>query len=182
MVESNSPSTPLTRWGPNEPLDHRKLNEPVDAFNKFSGVLQPPKQVRFPGGTASGGLAGQQMKVVTILGDYLLCRPYDGTDPENADIQNLVAVARPRRLRCSETSRTIDGTAYTYTYTGTQARTSDNGADTEDQQIVPVYNVGDVIYAARGFVNGTGVFDSENKAVDYLDLNVDARAWAKVAT
>jgi hypothetical protein len=60
-------------------------------------------------------------------------------------------------------------------------RTADDGATTETQVIVPAYVVDDVIYAMRGIEGGTNVIDDQNESVEWIDLNLDGRAWAKEA-
>jgi len=63
----------------------------------------------------------------------------------------------------------------TYVYTNPQLRVATLGVDTEDQVVVPAYVAGDEIWAIRLPRGGTGGI----VGVDWLDLNLDARAWAK---
>jgi len=104
----------------------------------------------------------------SMSGDYLVCRTWDGTTEGDTDVK----VAKPYLLRESTTR-----TGYTYNYTGDQARTSTKTSDgsTEDQVIVPAYVEDDEIWATKADTGVTvGGVD-----VTYIDLNLDARAWAK---
>ncbi|HOJ76396.1 MAG TPA: hypothetical protein PLL65_20955 [Phycisphaerae bacterium] len=115
---------------------------------------------------SDGGAARLRYK---SMGDnHLVCRTWNGTTEGTTDI----TVAKPYLLRESTTR-----TGYTYNYTGDQARTSTKTSDssTEDQVIVPEFVLNDQIWAIS---TDTGVTVGTTP-VKYLDLNVDARAWAK---
>ena len=85
---------------------------------------------------------------------------------------------------------TIDGVAYTYTYTDdnnrSKAWTSGGESQDEDEEINVPYFVGDSIVAVEirknqvvdGFaVNEDKVRDSEDALISWVDLNVSGRAW-----
>jgi len=42
------PVEKLQRWGPGEPLDHKKLNQPVDAIERMTRGVRLPRQVNPP--------------------------------------------------------------------------------------------------------------------------------------
>ena len=70
----------------------------------------------------------------------------------------------------------------TFVHDSTIQRTaSATGEDDETQVIVPAYVIGDIIVAMQNIVGGNGVKDRDGKALRWMDLNVDARAWAKQA-
>ena len=112
-------------------------------------------------------------EIVAIQGDYLECRRvWRGTDRGIEPVY----VARPARLRTSETSR--DGV--TYVYTDNQTRTASKSGETDETQIVtPGYLVGDFIEVtvSRG-VTGVTIVDEQRGRP--IDNNVDGRAWAAV--
>ena len=87
-------------------------------------------------------------------------------------------IAKGQLIRNSVVARA----GITYTYSAVDTRTADDGAATEDQVIVPSYTVDDEIYAMRGINRGSGVFSDPNSTqkIEWLDLNLDARAWAAV--
>jgi hypothetical protein len=113
----------------------------------------------------------QQFKVHEIDGDYLICHTWDGTDEGAVDIK----VARPYLLRRTP----FDGytrNSITYTYVSDVERTAAKSGETDITELVtPSYQVGDVIYAIRDIRGGTAVEDAPN----WLDCNVDGRAWAE---
>jgi len=100
--------------------------------------------------------------------DYLICRTWDGKTEGTEDVK----VAKPYLLR-----RSTKRTGYTYIYTTDYMRTSIKTSDGsgELQVIVPAYLKNDEIWAAKADTGVTvGGVD-----VTYIDLNLDARAWAK---
>jgi hypothetical protein len=122
------------------------------------------------------GLQMQMFTVVDVDCDFLWCRTWDGENVGDEDI----LVALPWMLRWTPfDGETRDG--ITYEYTSYVERTADDGDATEDQVIVPDYVTGDVIFAAKGIVGGTYATDENGDEVEWQDLNVDGRAWAKEA-
>lgn len=135
------------------------------------------------GGGHGGGGHTRQFRLRAVNHDHLVCRTWNGTSEGSADI----LVAKPHGLRKSPyDGKTIGGKSYAYT--GFQARTVTQSSPSanENQIIIPTYQVavtnygGDLIYATQP-TGGTAVTVSGVK-VKWQDLNVDARAWAKVAT
>ncbi|MDP1711946.1 MAG: hypothetical protein Q8K86_05765 [Candidatus Nanopelagicaceae bacterium] len=94
-------------------------------------------------------------------GDYLNVSTVSGSD--------VYAVLKPYMLRRTPfDGLTRDGIYYTY-LTDNERTAENAGSETEDQVIVPSYVAGDEILAVWGIVDGYPL----------VDLNVDARAWAK---
>lgn len=112
---------------------------------------------------------------VSMASDYITLRPV-GAGDSSTDFK----VAKPYKLRHSITSASIDGDSISYTYAGDalskQERTATVDATSELQIVVPRYLVGDTIYYASSVVTGVEVSGSD---VGKLDINADARAWAK---
>lgn len=54
---SKTPVPQIKRWRANQPVDHRRLNDIVDATNRLSGGTQPPRQVNKQLGRAPSGEA-----------------------------------------------------------------------------------------------------------------------------
>ncbi len=160
----------LKRWEAGEPLDHRKLNQVIAQVEALTKGVRPPRQIR-PSTNDVAPLVMQQFQIESILGDYLVCNPWDGIEADPAQY----IIAKPPELRRSRTS----WNSITFSYTSDQARTATSGSDTEDQVVVPLYVVGDIVYAVKGIIGGTGVELDDGTAVDWLDTNKAARAWAK---
>jgi hypothetical protein len=160
----NKPIMQVARWNKGDPLSARKLNESVDAVNALSGGVRPPLQTPFRG----RALEVRQFKVTGMAGDFIISRTWDGTDLGVADVK----IAKPYLLRRTP----FDGFAragVSYVYVSDAARTATAGTESETQVVVPAYEVGDVVYAAKGVAGGVGV------SAEWLDLNCDGRAWAK---
>ena len=157
-----------------------KVGPGLRASYRVDGTL-----IELEGRAASGGAGGtiQQYKVTVISDDSITCRTWDGTTDGTSD----VIVAKPYRLRKTPWNGItvvydFNGTSYSivYSYLATPgfrtAQVTVGGTQTtESQAIIPIYKVGDIIYATEP-EGGTDVF--VGSAVTWLDLNVDARAWA----
>lgn len=122
--------------------------------------------------------------VSTTNVDYIIAQRFNGT----ANYGVNIAIAKPFILRPSNTSRTIGGVSFTYSYNANgQQRTSTNTGDssTEEQTITPYYNVDDVIFAARSrnktdTVTGAVIGEqASGEEIEWVDLNVDARMWSE---
>lgn len=143
--------------------DH--LNRLVEYVNNaHPGVAAPRRYAR-----AFGKGSAAQVRLCTIISladDYMICAIARG---ESEGTQFYVA--KPPNLRQSFTSH--DG--LTFSYTDSNTREADDGNDTEDQELVPPYTVGDEI-AVIGPVN-TGVVIGTDSEATWLDLNVWGRMW-----
>lgn len=115
-------------------------------------------------------------QVKTVNQNTLYC--YDSDD-------NVVTVAKPYKLRQKPFhNKTIDGLTYSYG-SGIQ-RTVEDSEDEETQIITPCYIVrddnydGDEIYAIRIKQDMVGINadDEGEDSIEWLDLNLDGRAWA----
>ena len=172
MTDANIPVP--SRWGPGEKIDHRKLNEPVDAIQRIIADVAAPRQIRAtsqPAGSGSGSLSAQWFQIKTIADDYLVCNEWDGDEASDEDIY----VARPYELRKTPfDGETVNGYAFSYNTLATE-RTSTGGGDSEDQVIVPEYFVGQIILAIE--LDDTLVTVS-GSAVTWQEFQ-PARQWAK---
>lgn len=145
----------------------RKIKKSVlDAAGGYINPRRTPASVRQIVSAAASPGSVKIVTVVTVLSDYISCETETG----------LINVAKPYLLRGSLTSRA--GITYTYSGTDAQARTADNGADTEDQEMLPAWIADDQIIAAR-VVGGTGITDADDADIQWIDLNVDGRHWAE---
>lgn len=111
-------------------------------------------------------------QIQSVEDDYYVCRVWD-VEAETAGDSD-VNVARNPKTRASIASEVIDGLTYTYSYASPVQRTSTEGANIEDQVIVPRILEDDIILAVA-ISSGVTVDD---EVVYWQDLNIDARAWA----
>lgn len=105
-----------------------------------------------------------------VQNDYVLAN--------GATANNNVKIGKPYLLQQTPfDGATLDG--LTYTYTDGAKRNVDDGTSNEDQVIVPSYTIvsGAVILAARRFMRGPVV--ASDPLIEWVDLNIDGRAWAK---
>lgn len=104
--------------------------------------------------------------------DYITCRRWDGTTEGTED----VLVAKPWKLRHDADNY---GTITSLSTTSASEVDVDDGGGGEDEEtwvVTPSYETNDEIYAHA--VNGTGVEVGDDE-LRFIDLNIDARAWAK---
>ena len=146
-----------------------------------------------PGASSSGGGGGGSAQIgrfqitdlTYIYGDYLIAN-----DIDNRFGGGLFRIAKPWKLRNSITSATIDGTAFTYTYTTPVERSVYVAGPTllAYQRISPRYVLNDFVFATQvagtningGMLNVADVISGTpgGALVNWLDMNIDARAWA----
>jgi hypothetical protein len=105
--------------------------------------------------------------------DFITVTPAGGTSPAD-DIE----VAKPGQLRRTPwDGETRDG--ITYTYTSEYQRTGNDGSADEEQEIIPRYVAGDeIIFRPINGEDLQGALDD----VNYIDTNIDGRAWAKISS
>lgn len=127
-----------------------------------------------------GGLSLAEYKVKEHKAEYLVCRTWDGALEGEDDIK----IAKPRELRYSILRETIDGYLISYSAYNEESQTRHayySLSYQEDQIIVPRYiTEGDyptIIWA--GPMN-SGVKDENGIDINLLDVNISARAWAKM--
>lgn len=83
-----------------------------------------------------------------------------------------IRIAKPYKLR-QHASQVIDSTTLTYTYISAVERNAfQSGVFLENQIILPRYQAGDPIFYAE--IEGEVI-----SGVNKIDINVDARAWAR---
>lgn len=117
----------------------------------------------------------QQMSVVSVEGDYLVCNPVTANGVDVTVEKNIAKPYLLRRTPFDDSSRN----GISYTYTSDITRTADDGSETENQVIVPSYVAGDLIFVSNVLPNtAVTVAGTELKL---LDLNSDGRAWAEEA-
>lgn len=196
MQDGTRPDLRLRRWQRGDPLTAKHLNEPVDAIVRLHAGVAPPSQVRSRGNPAPFEV--RAFKVLadlsdddpSVQGDYVWCERQGGSTSSEGE-GDRIAVAKPYLLRRTTWDTEANGgdaesrNGVTYEYTSGYERTATITAtgQEEDQIIVPSYQAGDVIYAVRGVMGGTGVEIDNNgdtTAVEWLDLNADGRMWGQV--
>ena len=163
----------LKKWKKGDPVKAAHLNEVVEAIEEEDSKRQkvtPPVRVN-PFSLAPP--ISRRFRIKSVQGDYLTCRTWNGV----VEGGNDVLVAKNYLLRNSIVSRG----GISYTYTSTTERTANDGADTENQVVVPSYVVNDEIFAIPFQKGGTGAENPSGGYVNYLDINSDGRAWAKKA-
>jgi hypothetical protein len=158
-------------WREGDRQGAAKLNRLV------SGVVRARPATPVPASRVElGRLSGlMQVRLVEHQADVVIVEPWDG-----AEAGESFAAAKPYLLRTSP----FDGGSWngvSYSYASVSARTATLGGDSEDQVIVPAYVPGDLLYVARLGAGGSSVTDDAGAPVDWIDLNLDARAWAKAA-
>lgn len=164
----------LEEWKKGDEITAEKLSQPVMALKSMRGA-RPPRQIA--GKATAASVTVQRFKITAIYDDYLVCNPF--TDPlaDVPDTSQSVPVARPEALRASLASEN----GLTFTYTDEQSRTADDGSTTEAQVVVPTYYVDAIIYAMKSITGGTGLRldNAEQTIVEWIDMNISGRAWAK---
>lgn len=166
--------------GENPALDWRRINETIAAVQALQTEARRLSSAvvdlrgRKPPVSAGGGRV-QQFKVVSIGDDTLTCHTYEGTT-EGTDAITVLKPYLLRKTTYNGVTRTLPNEwgegdlAVTYTYQSAQARKGTVSSVDENQVITPRYLAGDIIYGAQ--VTGA--------AADWVDLNVDGRAWARI--
>jgi hypothetical protein len=130
------------------------------------------------GGGTSGGTDIACVQIQSVGQDHYSVKLWDlDTEAVTGDAFN---VAKPTKLRGTITAETINAVAITYDYTGFTTsymqREADDGTNSEKQVIVPYILTNDLLWVANVGVTGVVVSSVD---VAWLDLNIDARAWAR---
>lgn len=170
--------------------DGRILN--ADAVKRISRVVKhvegqgesPP----LPGGRRYVGMGRLvRFRLIEIHEDYLTCRRWDGINEGDVDVY----VAKPFMLQQTPhdgVSRNgFTAGSYAATTAVTRTVTKDADQSTENQVIVPSYQVadgaewdGDEIYAIAANTDVT--VGTAELVVKLIDANLDGRAWAEEYT
>ena len=178
MTTDRQPPAPAEMFTRGRVITAKKLNRLSAAVNEGRSIRRP-KRVAGRGLVTAAATAPEvkQFRVVSVQADYLICNEWNG----NAAGTVAFNVAKPYLLRNSVTA--WNGLTFTFDAGVTErvaTRTSDS--ETETQVVVAAYAVDDVIYAVRRVKGGVGVtvtIDGEDEVLDWLDMNVDGRQWAK---
>lgn len=121
----------------------------------------------------------QRFLVKSDQPDYYECVFWDGSTEGAA-----VNVAKDPTLRRSLSSERIDGVSVSYSYTGLVRTASATGKTSQSEVVIPVVHTnsdGDgysEIWADKP-AGGTGVVDSGDNPVEWMDTNRAARAWCQ---
>lgn len=168
--EARAVSLPL--FSPNE-------RATADDLNRLArGIRAPLRGVNAPR-QALGLLSGGKVDVIQCIitantnGNYITVQKWDGSN-----LGEELLVSKPYLIQQATLDGTTDLNGVSYTFTGIDALTAlDMGSLVSEDWIVTLpYVIGSLIYAIGNIVGG--IDNAEN--VDYIDLNIDARAWAKV--
>lgn len=115
----------LRRWSRGQPLDHRQLNEPVEAINRMMAGVGPPRQV-MPSVAGTPSIAARVGRVLLameagVTDDHLVCRAVD-SDPA---AYVPILVAKPQFLRKTPwDGQTRDQVRYVYDVEDSTQRTA----------------------------------------------------------
>lgn len=115
----------------------------------------------------------KRFRVVSLETDYLVCNEWNGIEQGGVEI----LVAMPYLLRRSP----FDGLSrnqIAYSYLSDSTRTASGAAGEETQVITPSYVSDDEIVALKNVSGGVGVIGPDDP-LEWIDINVDARAWAE---
>jgi hypothetical protein len=145
-------------------------NQLVSAINRANTGFNAPLNLS----AAAGQTASLRLFQIQVIGiDSLSCIQVDGEA-----VETNVEVAKPFMLR----GTLEEHGDVTFTFVSETERTAAaTGEADETQVIVPAYEVDDFIIGIRKITGGTELLDSEGNAIQWIDLNIDARAWAKQA-
>jgi|JI9StandDraft_2_1071091.scaffolds.fasta_scaffold279821_2 hypothetical protein len=166
-------------WRRGQSLTAKRLDEPGAALRQILRGVASPRQIDPAGASLASEV--RRFKITEVAHDYLQCVTWDGVT-EGA----VTYVAKPFLLRASALEREFSGGTLEFSNITTSGgeRTATLGATVENQVVVPEYFAGDEITAIRNVKGKTGVTREEageTKDIEWLDLNLDARAWAKEA-
>lgn len=146
------------------------IKKPNPNGGGYSLVFVPGK-----GGSAEISAGTPMYKIKSFQGDYMTCRTWDGVTEGGTNVY----VAKPYKLRNSQTVVALDGVNITYVYDGgtlMRAATHPN-FQSDVQKIIPRYLVNDIIHVGD---SDTGVTAADGTPVVKIDLNVDGRYWARL--
>lgn len=137
---------------------------------------------------AGGGGKAHRFLLDGVYADHLVAWPWDGTEVTEP---KQFAIAKPFLLQQTPHDG-VSRNGYTAGDYNTNATTRtvvrDSDSEEEDQILVPNYIIpvgdytGDEIWAVRAPTGLTYMDGEDERAIEWLDINVDARAWAKVNT
>lgn len=166
-------------WRRGQSFTAKHLDEPGAALRQIVRGVASPRQVNRSGAARAPEV--RRFKIIDVKHDYLQCVFWNGVKEGR-----VAYVAKPFLLRASALEREFSGGTLEFSNITTSGgeRTATLGATVENQVVVPEYFAGDEITAIRNVKGKTGVTREEageTKDIEWLDLNLDARAWAKEA-
>lgn len=178
QLKNNEPVKILNGWKKGVPLSAKRLNEYVSAINRGTKHIQPPLQATVK---PRNRLLVERFRFLgDDKGDFIICQALD----EISVTEGNIRIAKPfllRRTPFDNDSRIAGGEKITYVYSSSSERVATNTDGTDETQvIVSSYSEGDFILAIHGIEDQTGV-RVDDKDLGWLDVNNDARAWAKKA-
>lgn len=166
----------LETWNRGDPLEARRLQQPVDVLRALGGG-KPPEQFIKP----VNPFELRMFRVLRLETDVIICNFTDGVTNQPDEIK----VAMPFLLRktpfddptATETPRA--GITYLYSDFNKRLATNEFNED-EDQILVDSYEESDIIFAMTGIFGNTAVFHDVAKEIPviWLDINIDGRFWA----
>lgn len=134
-------------------------------------------------------------RIRQVKPDYLVCNGYsvtfDASGNATASIESTdTLIAKSYKLRTTPfNGQSVGGVQYTYDlslFPKGDTRTATFQQVSETQLVTPDYVIGfggsysgDLILAIKNPQGGTGVKDSTNTEIEWLDLNCDGRVWAE---
>jgi hypothetical protein len=128
------------------------------------------------------------LMVISDQGDYLSCEPWgvSAADALRAGIGGTTRVAKPYLLRRTPFHlKTRASVTYDYreddgvTLSPDTRTATDAAGRTQEEEIVPRYEPGDLIYATKAAGRTVVTPPAQDPiAIDLLDMNFDGRAWA----
>jgi hypothetical protein len=132
------------------------------------------KQRRKPLGGGTGQVVAIQVFQITAIysDDLFSAQTWDGTTLGGTDI----FIAKQSNFRPSLTTEIVDGVTISHTYSDDNHRTSNDGANSQNEVCWPRFAVGNEIVAALS-TNGTPVSDTSSppQPVEWIDLT--NRVW-----
>lgn len=139
------------------------------------GIVLTPTAVSVGKGSPPS-IPVSMFRVKEVSREFIICKTWDGEE----DGEDDVLIAKPFKLRNSNTSADIGLTRITYVYneTNPQQRTASTNVDSEIQIVIPRFLLNDVIYATVCKGNNSGV-KNVDVPIKWLDINADGRAWAR---
>lgn len=165
----------IPTFEPHTRPNSRDFNMLGDAIRRNTAGLNSIRQ--------SSPLIAQTLPIQLIItnnadGDFITCATWDGSNQGTEDI----LVAKPYLLQQSTLDGQTDTNGIAYVFTGIDALTATQSSTStvENWEVTMDYNVGDLIYAIGNIEGGIDDADSDGNQLQWIDLNIDGRGWAKV--
>lgn len=163
----------IIRQVPKRVIRARFLNELVDSANAAQGISAPRESAS---AFAPTPITIRRTEILEVQIGYLLCKDPDlgqGDDERRTFYASMPSLSRI----------TLHDTV-TYVYTDGNTRTASKSGETDETHVLtPRYVVADMIMVASPIQFGSGLMDipTTGDAVEWIDLNIDGRQWAKSA-